>query len=112
MLCSTAHDAPTIRLKTILKREKLQKQKNWKKGRSYIPLHAFMSPRLIFSLPILICRFRVDREMEQQKKRLRETDPQESLKVGLQTLSQKSQKVSAGVAAALAALSASDSDSD
>ncbi len=50
--------------------------------------------------------------MEQQKKRLRETDPQESLKVGLQTLSQKSQVISAGVAAALAALSASDSDSD
>jgi hypothetical protein len=99
-------------LKTIPRREKLQKQKNWKKGCSYIPLHALMSPRLIFSLPILICRFRVDREMEQQKKRLRETDPQESLKVGLQTLSQKSQVISAGVAAALAALSASDSDSD
>jgi X-X-X-Leu-X-X-Gly heptad repeat protein len=50
--------------------------------------------------------------MEEQKKRLRETDPQESLKVGLQTLASKSQKISAGVAAALSVLSASDSDSD
>ncbi len=50
--------------------------------------------------------------MEEQKKRLRETDPQESLKVGLQSLANKSHKVSAGVAAALAALSGSGSDSD
>jgi X-X-X-Leu-X-X-Gly heptad repeat protein len=50
--------------------------------------------------------------MEEQKKRLRETDPQESLKVGLQTLASKSQKISAGVAAALAVLSSSDGDSD
>ncbi len=60
----------------------------------------------------LTLHIRVAREMEEQKKRLRETDPQESLKVGLQTLANKSQKISAGVAAALAVLSASDSDSD
>jgi X-X-X-Leu-X-X-Gly heptad repeat protein len=90
------------------------KQKIWKRGWTSLPsLIALVLPsNLSFSLLLIIHLFRVAREMEEQKKRLRETDPQESLKVGLQTLANKSQKISAGVAAALAVLSASDSDSD
>jgi hypothetical protein len=107
----------SFRWKMIARKGRLQKQKNWKRG-----LASFLSRFLLFSctlilidlynLFILFCLFRVAHEMEEHKKRLRETDPQESLKVGLQTLANKSQKMSAGVAAALAALSASDSDSD